>query len=122
VLRPKKLPTRGAPFAITTADGSAGYLLKLVDSNTGREVVALLVPAGGRYEFKVPLGTYRLRYATGPSWIDEQYLFGPDTSFSEADTPMAFSETGDGYLGHEVRLVLQRNGNLRTRRITPNNF
>lgn len=112
----------GAPFSLTTSTGTGGFYFKLVDVQTGQTAFAGLVPAGGRYEFEVPVGTYRLRYATGPGWVDEYRHFGSDTLYSEGGSTLNFYEDARGVYGHDVQLILRRDGNFSTHRISAANF
>jgi hypothetical protein len=111
-----------APFALTTSAGTGGYYFKLVDVQTGQTVFAGLVPSGGRYEFKVPVGDYKLRYATGPGWLDEQRYFGDETSYNEGGSTLSFYREADGVSGHQVELIRQRGGNFATHRMSAASF
>lgn len=67
---------------------------------------------------KVPLGTYELRYAVGQSWINDEEYFGKETTYLKADKKLTFSSDGAEVRGVAVELILQRNGNLSTSRIS----
>lgn len=111
-----------APFEVETPPGG-GYYLKLVDANSGDVVVTILVKGGEKYEAEVPLGSYRLRYATGQNWYGEEHLFGPDeTSYYVASDIFEFSIEGNYYVGNTLVLKKMLNGNLDTHKIPAENF
>lgn len=108
-----------APLEIRTRDHGSHYFVKVADWVTGEPVATIFLRAGQSAETLVPIGTYRIRYATGETWYGEQFLFGPQTSYSEADRSFPFTEDGNQISGYTVELFLQENGNLNTSRITP---
>lgn len=109
-----------APLEIITSPG-ANYFIKVVDLS-GRTILTAYIVGGRRFETSMPLGTYRLRYASGKVWYGEGKLFGPDTIYSEAKTDFRFSFDGRSYSGFTVELIRQVGGNLPTRRIDPSTF
>lgn len=114
--RTNRLPR--APLKIRTPS-RANYYVKLVDANTGADAVGIFVRGGQTVEAIVPLGSYRLRYATGQTWRGEAALFGPDTIYNEALSRLDFADQGSGYI---VELIRQEGGNLETHRISPSQF
>lgn len=111
-----------APFSLRTRPGS-NYFIKLVDARTGADALALMVKGGQYFEVDVPVGDYKMRYATGTIWYGEDLLFGSDTTnYYQADAVMDFYISGNQVAGHEVELILQANGNLRTDKISPSRF
>lgn len=111
-----------APFRIVTPSGSESYYVKLTDAFTGSLVMTFYIYGGQSFETEVPLGTYRVKYATGSTWYGEDHLFGPDTSYSEADKTFEFSVQGNQISGYTVELIRQRRGNLHTKSISANQF
>lgn len=109
-----------APLGIRTSPGH-DYFVKLVNSRGATEM-SFFVRGGQEFETKAPLGTYELRYASGKVWYGTQYLFGPDTVYSKADSVFHFTSDGLGYNGYTVELIMQNSGNLRTSRMSPSNF
>jgi hypothetical protein len=67
-----------APLRIETPI-SPDYVLKLVNAQNGTEEMLIYVDRNSNFETKVPLGTYKIRGAFGPTWYGENRLFGPDT-------------------------------------------
>ena len=132
---PKPLPSSGAlnsylpglhanmdaPFEIRTSAG-ANYLLKMEHWESGRAILDVFVRGGDRVEIKVPVGTYRVKYASGKTWYGYEDLFGPRTSFSKADTSFQFKRTFDGYSGYTITLYKVQNGNLSTSKIGASDF
>ena len=80
---------RVAPLEIRT-QGAGDYLVKLVDVPSGRDAGTVYVRGDTMVEVEVPLGTYAIRYATGPTWYGYDYLFGPETAYAEADETFVF--------------------------------
>ena len=111
-----------APFRIVTPSGAENYYVKLADAFSGKTVMTFFVYGGQSFETKVPLGTYRVKYATGSTWYGEDHLFGPDTHYSEADKTFEFSVQGNQISGYTVELIRQRGGNLHTKSISANQF
>ena len=111
-----------APLEIRTRGNGTHYFVKLVDWNTESPVAAFFVRAGQTVEVDVPLGSYRLRYATGRTWYGERYLFGPETIYSQADSRFDFVREGDQVSGYTVELFMQADGNLSTSRIRPDQW
>lgn len=112
-----------APLSIRTGSG-ANYYIKLIDENTGSDAVAIYARGGHALNVEIPLGSYRVRYASGETWRGEQALFGPGnhTQYSEAGTVFHFRIEGNRVLGYTIELIAQRGGNLPTRRIQPGQF
>jgi hypothetical protein len=105
---------RIAPFSIVTRDSTRNFFVKLEDWNTGQPVYGVFIRAGQSVETTVPLGTFRLKYATGIHWYGEGELFGTDTTYHEADRRFNFSQTDEKIAGYTVELYLQPHGNLKT--------
>lgn len=111
-----------APLTISTRQGLGHYFVKIVDWTTDAPVMTIFVRSGQSVSTKVPLGSYKVKYATGSQWYGKTHLFGPETSYSMADSRFDFEETGNQVSGFTVELFLQPNGNLRTKRIRPKDF
>lgn len=111
-----------APLTISTRQGTGHYFVKIVDWATDTPVMTVFVRSGHSVNIKVPLGSYKIKYAAGSQWYGETYLFGPDTSYSMADKRFDFEEIGNHVSGFTVELFLQPNGNLETKRIRPKDF
>jgi hypothetical protein len=114
-----------ARFTIRTSVGSS-YFVKLEDAASRRPVMTFFVNGGGSITEYVPLGNFILKYATGQSWCGDSDLFGDDTTTNTADDDFLFErhDTGDGYSTSvwTVELIRQPGGNLRTHRISKNEF
>lgn len=110
-----------APFEIKTFAGS-NYLLKMEDWGTGEDMFTVFVRGGETIEVKVPVGKYRVKYASGQTWYGHSELFGPGTSYSKANSPFEFRKTPDGYSGYTITLYKVRHGNLRTSDIRASDF
>lgn len=111
-----------APLEIRTRGYDRHYFVKVTDYYTDQPIATVFIHGGSSAEISVPLGTFKLKYATGQEWYGEDFLFGPETSYSEADQAFHFTDEGYQYSGYTVELFLQADGNLRTDRITPDQF
>jgi hypothetical protein len=118
-------PDLAAPLEIRTAAG-ANYFVKLEDSITREPIQTFFIRSGQTMKSNVPLGHFVLKYATGDAWCGEDDMFGTETEFHKADVVLRFARQGsdDGYtmIGHTVELILQANGNLKTSRISREEF
>ena len=108
-----------APFRVITSPG-ADYYIKLVDYNSGADLLGIFANGGRTLEVTVPPGSYRLRYAYGDGWRGQATLFGPgrNTTFQQSSTRFDFS-TNNGYT---VELIRQSGGNMPTTSIGANQF
>jgi hypothetical protein len=110
-----------APLQIQSSSDS-NYLVKLDDVSTGQPMLSIFVRAGQTEGVDVPLGTYFLKYASGDKWYGYTHLFGPDTQYSKAERNFTFSYDGKQYRGYTVTLYKVQDGNLRTSKISPDQF
>ncbi len=111
-----------APLKITVPDAGEHYFAKVVDVATDKPVKVVFIWSGNSVEIKVPLGTYRVKYACGNTWYGRKYLFGPETSVSVADQDLHFRREGDHVTGYSIELIKRQNGNLRTQSISLDDF
>jgi hypothetical protein len=114
--------TPQAPLTIITGESGYHYFVKLVDWTKGHEVLTLFIRSGQSASVNVPLGSYKMKYAAGKQWYGESYLFGPETSYNEADKKFDFELRDNHVSGYTVELFLQPQGNLRTNRISAREF
>jgi hypothetical protein len=106
-----------APLTLKTASG-ANYFVKMSDAVTGRALLTFFLYGGSTFETQVPRGTFVLKYATGGTWCGDNELFGASTELSKADRIFEFNEDHE----YTIELILQRNGNLPTWRISRDAF
>ncbi|MEM7820361.1 MAG: J domain-containing protein [Candidatus Aenigmatarchaeota archaeon] len=111
-----------APLKITTRESGNHYFVKIVDWHTNKLVCTVFIRSGQSVNLDVPIGTYKLKYATGEQWYGTKFLFGPETSYSVADKRFDFEIRGDHVSGYTVELYPQPHGNLRITRISANEF
>lgn len=111
-----------APLRIVTPTGDRKYFIKLVDANSGSVAETVFVYGGQSFKIDVPLGTFRIRYASGSTWYGEADMFGPETTYSEFDKVFEFTEQGDQVSGYTVEFVRQRGGNLPQRSMSAGQF
>lgn len=102
---------------ITPVGDTNSYYCKLVNASTGKTEMVMFVGGGQTTEFRVPIGSYRLKYACGFSWYGPTYLFGPSTVCVQSEDIVQFSIQRDQYLGHSIELYKTPNGNFATENI-----
>lgn len=111
-----------APLTIKTSDDGADYFVKLVNKETGKASYVLYIRGGEPLSTDIALGTYILRYASGETWYGEEYLFGPDTVYSEGEDDLVFSQSGNTVYGYTITLYKVAGGNFDTKKIDPEDF
>jgi TPR repeat protein len=103
-----------APLQIRILGENLHYYIKMTDWSTDKVVQTMFIRAGSSLNVKVPLGSFRIKYAVGDNWQGEQNLFGEKTAFYKADKRFDFARHGNTISGHEIELILQPGGNLST--------
>ena len=111
-----------APFQIITNSNSGNYYVKLVDANNGSIVSTIFIRKGETINVKIPLGSYKMKFATGDTWYGENYLFGPNTNYYITDNTFNFSINGSTINGFTVNLNGSVAGNLPTNQINKNDW
>jgi len=111
-----------APFRIVTPPGADSFYVKLTDAGTGVLVMTFFVQGGQSFEAVVPAGTYRVKYATGATWYGVDFVFGPDTRFSEAVKIFEFSAKKNQISGNTIELTPHGGSNLDTKTISAHQF
>ena len=108
-----------APLQIKTPVNSVEHhhFIKIVPAYAENTVKTIFIRSGNTINTKMPLGSYKIKYATGKTWYGTEHLFGPETIYSEADKTFIFARKENGYSGFTIELILQQFGNLRTQRI-----
>jgi hypothetical protein len=123
----------GQPLAPLAVDAPAGtnYALKFVHAANGKDAMMIYVVGGQAFQIKAPLGTYKVRGASGTTWYGVKHLFGPTTSYfklrSKASTSaegdnFAFTRSGNQVHGFRITLIKQSGGNLETNPIKAEEF
>ncbi len=106
-----------APLRITTKVSDGNYVMKIVDWSTGEFVAWYFIHRGSTLETELPLGSYKLKFASGDKWYGMKHLFGPTTIYSYVPNKMVFYLSGDYARGHRIELIPQAGGNLKTPRM-----
>jgi hypothetical protein len=99
-----------APFRLSVTPNGSVYFKLVYQGNV--TVMTGYVEAGDTLVATAPLGCYRLRYATGAVWADENNLFKETTATFEADKELCFTRDGSELRGEQIDLTLKRSGNL----------
>lgn len=84
--------------------------------------IAFIVKAGNTVSVDVPIGVYKLYYATGTDFYGVKDLFGDDTEFYASDNLLSFYFVGGFYNGHTITLYPVSNGNFDTEKIPESSF
>lgn len=103
-----------SPFKITTPVGEDYYYIILTELNKDLKIITFIAHPGKTVTVQVPLGEFRMFYATGTQWFGEDELFGDKTEYYEADGFMQFYVEGDYIKYQTVELIKQEKGNLET--------
>lgn len=112
-----------APLKLTTPAGGDNYLVKLVKAGTKNVVMSAYVSAGDTQTFKVPLGSYEIYYAQGKVWCGEKESFGRgSTRLVRLAGNFEFTKEGNTFVGHEIELIEQIAGNLRSEEVSDDEF
>ncbi len=111
-----------APFRIVTPSGADSFYVKLTDASTGVLVMTFFVQGGQSFEAVVPAGRYRVKYATGATWYGVDFVFGPDTRYSEAAKIFEFSAKKNPIAGNTIELTSHGESNLDTKTISAHQF
>lgn len=111
-----------APLSIEVPSGVYHYYVKIVHAYTGQNVKSVFIRSGGKVEIDVPLGDYKVKYATGVNWYGRKYLFGPKTSVAICDDDFEFAVEGVHIKGYTLELIQQQGGNLHTSMISLDEF
>ncbi len=115
---------RPALLTIRTGTGLS-YLVKLESLTIDLPPLLYFLEGGQSVDVDVPLGEFRLKYATGTHRCGTPIFFGEDTAFSEANDTLTFeqnaaSDTSATHL--TVELPLQADGKVMAKSISRNEF
>lgn len=110
-----------APLQIVVPNAGDNYYVKVVTFEN-KPVKAVFIRSGDTVKIRVPLGTYKIKYATGETWYGQKYLFGPGTSATIAESDFDFRVEDNRYSGYTIELIKQANGNLHSRNISIDEF
>lgn len=126
---------RLCPLSVSVSDGSSYYIyLKYMrapensydsrkESGYGEsEDLAFYVRSGETVNLDVPVGVYKLYYATGDVWYGTLYKFGVDTAYFSSDDLLDFYTSYDSTYGVTLELWAQYNGNFETDEISETAF
>lgn len=105
-----------APLTVDTQAGKNYYIYLEPCLNPGilLSSMSFYIEGGKSADVLVPLGNYKLYYATGSVWYGESILFGEETACYECDDLFQFYEEEQSYMGWTVKLYPQTSGNLDT--------
>ena len=124
VLRFRPSPTGTAPLTLQTSatDPAANYVITVRGWSTNDLVATTYLNANSVATLSLPVGDYRLSFATGRRWGGERMLFGSSTTVQQARFPISLVAYPDYIMGRVVYLMPTSNPNLPTDRITSAQF
>jgi hypothetical protein len=121
IVRVTKAKTRVVPFQIRTVSGS-NYFIKLVNAADDSDMYVLFVRGGSTFKITMPIGTYRLQFASGKTWYGEKALFGEQTTYWTADQMLSFRKSGNDPKPVTIEIPDQRAGHIRSVPFDPARF
>ena len=121
------------PLKIRTRKNGLNYYVKLTPKHSNKKIMTAFIRGGETLNIRVPLGSYKIRYAAGKHWCGEYYLFGENTLYNKLKETFTFKKEtivkGRRYKpgtirydGYNIELFLQHNGNLKSESIGQNDF
>lgn len=120
-----------APLSIETSGDSIYYvaLARMLPGLNGtasvpsdKTYMSFIVCGGDSAEVLVPLGDYKIYYATGSTWYGKDHLFGDETVRYECDGTFDFYYSASQYEGWTLTLYAVAGGNMGTERIAEAQF
>lgn len=84
--------------------------------------IAFYVSPGSSVDIDVPIGVYKLYYASGETWYGPKYKFGDETSYFSSDDLLKFYADSEYYNGVTLELWAQVGGNYNTETIAEEDF
>ena len=111
-----------APLKLITPGGTEKYYIKVVDAYTSAPLMTIFMVGGQVLEARVPLGSYKIRYATGEAWYGDKDLFGTSTSLNEAEKVLEFVKRDGSIVGYTVELIPKYLENSGTKQVEATQF
>lgn len=111
-----------ATLMITTRPSEGNYVMKIQDWNTGAFIGEFFINQGDTFSVDLPLGSYKLKFATGNKWYGTKYLFGPSTRYSYAADEMVLSLVENRLKGIHLTLIPSLGGTLVTPPLKPEDW
>jgi hypothetical protein len=110
-----------APLKIITK-GKSNYYIKILEEKTSKQVLTIFIRAGESASVDIPLGRYKIRYATGSQWYGEKHLFGANGLYKEASQISDFRLEENKAVAQVLELYPHVNGNLTSKSISDKDF
>ena len=112
---------RVAPLTIKTT-GDEYYYFVLTKIGSTKKMMSFFGHGGETIRVKVPLGAYKLYFATGKTWYGIDDLFGEDTVYRKCDSTFSFTDNYESYSGWTVTLYPVVDGNMDTVTVSETDF
>ena len=84
--------------------------------------IAFYVSPGSSVDINVPIGVYKLYYASGETWYGPKYKFGDETHYFSSNDLLEFYADSEYYNGVTLELWAQVGGNYNTETIDEKDF
>lgn len=129
-LKEERMPDNGQIFfssfpnydALSTLEvkttGEYAHVIKVYDELSNQVIIEFFVRPGATHEVRLPIGNFRIKYASGTKWFGHSNLFGSKTQAAITDKTFSFTENG----GYTIELFKQSNGNLGETSINADDF
>ncbi len=110
-----------APLKINLPYDNNDYLF-ILKNNNNKMVYKIFAHRNLTVDVNVPLGTYYLYYTCGNTWYGYNDMFGDTASFGKMSDALNFYRVSDGYMGQELTLTKQVNGNISSQSVSEKEF
>jgi hypothetical protein len=121
VVRVSKARDRVIPLQIRVATGEH-YFIRLVNVADDRDVIDLFIRGGSTLKASMPLGTYRVRFASGQTWYGDKRLFGTQTSYWTAEQRVTFRREKNEPKMVTIELAGRQGGRMKIAPLDPARF
>lgn len=112
-------PDLSIPFG---AIGPGYYYVKLKDHSSQKEVLSFFIHGKNTVNFNVSSGTYDLYFAHGDVWYGNDLLFGDDTEYMMAKSPISISQNNEPIQIWTPSVIHGENLVIDTTSISPSEF
>lgn len=110
-----------APLTIHTT-GDKYYFFSLMKVGYSDSYMSFFGHGGKTIEVDVPIGVYKIYYATGETWYGTNDLFGPETSYYRCGDYFIFTKDDESYKGWVLTLYPVVDGNMDSESVSADDF
>jgi hypothetical protein len=121
IVSASKPKNRVVPLQVRAGTGG-NYFVRLVNVADEGDVINVFIRGGTTLKVEMPLGTYRLRFASGSTGYGEKLLFGQQTSYWIVEQTVTFRNDRNAPKLVAIDLAAQKGGPMKTAPLVPNRF